>query len=72
MADIKEPVRHIGAWSPTVANMALRDWFAGQALAGITANAWLCEKFGGDGVQSAAWAYQYADAMLAERERRNA
>lgn len=60
--------------------MALRDWFAGQALASMSAPS--------DGKYSkadhernypkveAAWfatsAYRIADAMLAEREKRNA
>lgn len=43
--------------------MSLRDWFAGQALAGMgiiaDAEAW----------KLAAWAYETADAMLAEREK---
>ena len=40
--------------------MTLRDWFAGQALA-------TCHP---DSPQKLAWwAYQIADAMLAERER---
>lgn len=46
--------------------MALRDYFAGQALAGISSIA-------GDGFSlspedEAAWAYQRADAMLSARE----
>lgn len=44
--------------------MTLRDWFAGQALAG--------SPIFGDGYESAAKrAYEYADAMLAERERKS-
>jgi hypothetical protein len=45
--------------------MTLRDWFAGQALAGILANpetAWT--------TTPAVTAYNYANAMLAERDRR--
>lgn len=49
--------------------MSLRDWFAGQALAGI------CSGF--DDLGNATWtwdaaavsAYSMADAMLAEREK---
>ena len=45
--------------------MSLRDYFAGQALAGQLANA--------DSEINmtfvAKWAYQYADAMLAERQK---
>ena len=52
----------------TEEGMTLRDWFAGQALVGIAGPA------GGDGFSlspgdSADWAYQYADAMLAERSK---
>lgn len=48
--------------------MTLRDWFAGQALAGIAGPG------GGDGFSlspydSANWAFEYADAMLAERSK---
>lgn len=47
--------------------MSLRDWFAGQALAGFTSIAF----DDGDPIMGAAdtakAAYNYADAMLAER-----
>lgn len=46
--------------------MSLRDWFAGQALAGLVAN----DSARGDNAQFAIVAYALADAMLAERERR--
>lgn len=42
--------------------MTLRDWFAGQALAGILAN-------NGRGTPSADEAYKWADAMLERRAR---
>ena len=43
--------------------MSLRDWFAGQALAGIAAH-------GEDGPEySAKSAYEHADAMLKERNK---
>jgi len=42
--------------------MTLRDWFAGQALAGMLIGEWLSDK----GV--ATLAYEYADAMLRARE----
>lgn len=51
-----DEVRHAG--------MSLRDWFAGQALAGML-NSKALAHLNYD-VQ-AATAYQYADAMLAER-----
>ncbi len=48
--------------------MTLRDWFAGQALAGLTANerGILDEK---DAANLAPGCYKLADAMLAERDR---
>ena len=42
--------------------MSLRDWFAGQALAGLVPAI-------RDYEQAAEIVYRYADAMLAERER---
>lgn len=43
--------------------MSMRDWFAGQALAGILSDA----PRGYSGQAVAAEAYAFADAMLAER-----
>jgi hypothetical protein len=43
--------------------MSLRDWFAGQALAG-----WLARNHLADENESAVLAYIVADAMLAERK----
>ena len=43
--------------------MTLRDWFAGQALAGI----WACPTISGDWHDLADEAYKTADAMLAAR-----
>lgn len=43
--------------------MTLRDWFAGQALAGI----WACPTVNGDHQDLADEAYKTADAMLAAR-----
>jgi hypothetical protein len=51
---------------PNVPGMTLLDWFAGQALAGLLANsetAWITK-------HAAVTAYNYANAMLAERESR--
>lgn len=45
-------------------DMSLRDWFAGQALAGILAD----PEVVGELKPSAEFAYKMADAMLAERE----
>ena len=45
--------------------MSLRDYFAGQALAGMIA----CPNTNGGGKDFAVYAYKYADAMLAERQK---
>lgn len=45
--------------------MTLRDWFAGQALAGIIAQPNL---EGWDPSITAEWAYELADAMLEARK----
>ena len=45
--------------------LSMRDWFAGQALAGIMANPEL--DGAGSAKQAAVVAYQAADAMLAAR-----
>ena len=44
--------------------MTLRDYFAGQALAGITADPSVEDADQNDIVR---WAYSYADAMIAHR-----
>jgi hypothetical protein len=49
------------------AGMSLRDWFAGQALAGILASYPPNEKI--DVSIVAMWSYDLADAMIAEREK---
>ena len=55
---------------PPQDGMSIRDWFAGQALAGIhaalQASNWPQEAWHRD---AAACAYMAADAMLAEREK---
>lgn len=45
--------------------MSLRDYFAGQALAGLLA----CPRTNGGEKAFALHAYKYADAMLAERQK---
>ena len=45
--------------------MTLRDWFAGQALAGMASN----PRRDGPYSDYAEDAYEYADAMLSEREK---
>jgi hypothetical protein len=47
--------------------MSLRDWFAGQALAGIVT----VSKFGFSDAGMAEEAYDIADAMLAYRARKD-
>ena len=50
--------------------MSLRDWFAGMALQGLLA---MCVERGlkdGDEILATEYAYRYAAAMLAEREKR--
>jgi hypothetical protein len=58
------PVSTALHWSP---GMSLRDWFAGQALAGVMANSNIkpTETF----ETIANHAFAFADAMLAEREK---
>jgi hypothetical protein len=47
--------------SKPFSGMSLRDWFAGQALAGAL-DRWL--EVGGSDKQISGWAYEIADAML--------
>lgn len=56
-------------YSPNNHGMSLRDWFAGQALAGLLAQS-SGTAFGSDHSIGALWAYQMADAMLAARKSR--
>jgi hypothetical protein len=48
--------------------MSLRDWFAGKALAGYLAMCAYPECFTPGAGDTAKCAYEYADAMIAERE----
>jgi hypothetical protein len=57
----------------TYSGMSLRDWFAGQALVGLSANASVTARYQtalSDDVRSkfAEFSYKMADAMLAARD----
>ena len=59
--------------STTFPGMSLRDWFAGQALAGeLASQNPECAYAGCEGAaEVSSWAYSVADAMLAERRKRS-
>ena len=55
---------HHGLWNQTHEfGMTLRDWFAGQALVSMRA------ELGGEDSEIAKYAYDLADAMIAERDK---
>jgi hypothetical protein len=56
----------LDGWGDPAQGMTLRDWFAGQALAGFMANKRRPTTIALD---DAEWCYRIADAMLAEREK---
>ena len=60
------PLQIIGPdFPPGYSGMTMRDWFAGQVLASC-ARHWIVEARASDD-EIAKWAYEVADAMLAER-----
>lgn len=66
-AFVTEPVDDGGPAFPAkvgsvYTGLTKREWFAGQALAGMLANSELT----GDASEYVEWSYEYADAMLAE------
>ena len=62
--------KHDGCWVVrSVGGMTLRDYFAGQALVGMLQN-YTTQKFGVGEQTCARGAYEFADAMLAARERK--
>lgn len=73
MSDTPSAFPHVEPRNPEFANsnpgMSLRDWFAGQALAGIAVDT--LNNFDGDldeqAETAAIWSYSMADAMLARR-----
>lgn len=57
-------------WSiPVAPPITLREWFAGQALAGLMANK--SNPLIYEPTQDAAYCYKIADAMLAQREKQS-
>ena len=61
------PLEHPNYWHQGNPGMSLRDWFAGQALAGILSNP---GTFGGEDLlpHIGQVVYKFADAMLKARE----
>jgi len=58
------------AWQlPPAEGMTLRDWFAGQALAGLSTGAAFTVPNEAESAEAAQVAYRLADAMLAERSK---
>lgn len=55
-------------YQDSIEGMSLRDWFAGQALAGLSAKHGTV--LGDDGEWVAMQAYAYADAMIEERSKK--
>jgi hypothetical protein len=55
-----------GTWNQSQ-GMSLRDWFAGQALAGMFRHKGWINTVDGDETEAAARAYRIADAMIAAR-----
>ena len=60
------PLEHPNYWHQGNTGMSLRDWFAGQALAGMISD--LSECGSSFIANSARLAYECADAMLKARE----
>lgn len=58
-----DPITH-APYEDAHAGMSLRDYFAGQALAGSAAHL----QTSGDPDYVAVWAYKYADAILRARK----
>lgn len=61
--DVYHPNNEVEYGQP---GMSLRDWFAGQALAGLCADS----NLGGKAALFAGFSYELADAMLAARNRK--
>lgn len=56
----------VGSWGDPSCGMSLLDWFAGQALSGL-----LASEMNVPTTQFASSAYNFAEKMLAEREKRS-
>jgi hypothetical protein len=52
-----------------VSGLSIRDWFAGQALAGFIAGLYAGDNSGWTVDGNVTAAYEYADAMLAKRDK---
>lgn len=64
-----KPYSHANRWQPGSDGMSLRDYLAGQALAGMLASAPIANRTGPN-INKPRWAvvaYEFADAMLLER-----
>lgn len=77
MSAPKGPLAFVRGGQFTETGMTLRDWFAGQALAGMLANSDMAAsaarlKIEPDAFRSdiTTGAFKFADAMIAEREKR--
>lgn len=55
------------SYASAIEGMSLRDWFAGQALAGLCADS---EFRGKNTISYVSFSYDLADAMLAARNRK--
>ena len=59
-----------GLWNGVQDGMTLRDWFAGQSLAGLLSNPGSRDgQFIKTAKDFAKYSYQAADAMIAERDK---
>jgi hypothetical protein len=67
VAEIQGIATHSGQFGPEMTGMTVRDWFAAKAMAALIMTEGYASDEDGDFV--ARCAYEFADAMLAEREK---